>query len=97
MGNTTNEKKFNCVHELLKFEDDITHVGSFNGEFYYLLGRAYAKKKEYDKAMEALNKARRDVVVDEKVIIKKAGHILASGRLLMVNMLNFIEMISHFF
>lgn len=69
MGSTKNEHNINCVEALLRFKDEISNVGSNVGEYYYLLGRAYAKNGENKKAMQSLQHARKDIIVDTKVII----------------------------
>lgn len=44
IGSTTKERKFDCITELLDYESEIYHVGSFDGEYYYLLSRAFEKQ-----------------------------------------------------
>lgn len=69
MGSTKIEENFNCITELLKFKDEISNVGSYIGEYYYLLGRAYAKSGDYENALKSLQQARKGVIVDTKVRI----------------------------
>jgi len=68
MGSSKKSTSFNCVNELLEFENDAKEVDSYPGEIHYLLGRAYGQQNNYEKALEHLRKARKDRVVDSKVI-----------------------------
>ncbi|VVC24639.1 Tetratricopeptide-like helical domain [Cinara cedri] len=65
-GITKSERNFDCIKELLKYEQEIENVGSYPGEYYYLLGRAYAKQGDNQKAIECLAKARLGPIVCQK-------------------------------
>ncbi|VVC24638.1 Tetratricopeptide-like helical domain [Cinara cedri] len=65
-GINNSDQKFDCITELLKYENEIEIVGSYPGEYYYLLGRAYAKQKNNQKALECLVKARQGPIVCQK-------------------------------
>lgn len=67
-GIKKSEKKFDCIQELIKYECEIENVGSYPGEYFYLLGRAYAKQNENQKALECLVKARQGPIVCQKVM-----------------------------
>ncbi|XP_060871257.1 uncharacterized protein LOC132945503 [Metopolophium dirhodum] len=66
MGSSNKNKNYNCVNELLPFEDDAKEVGSYPGEIHYLIAKAYGYQNNYSKALEHLRKARKTDVVDAK-------------------------------
>jgi len=68
MGSSNKEKNYDCVSELLHFENDAKDVGSYTAEMHYLIGKAYGYQNNYSKALEHLQKARRTDVYDGKVI-----------------------------
>lgn len=68
IGNTDDVTHFDCITELEKFRDEIYDVGSYKGEYYYLLSRAYEKLGKNLKALESLKEARKGHVLDAKVI-----------------------------
>lgn len=67
-GGTKKDKNYDCVKELLQFQNIIDEVGSSNGEYYYLLGKAYAHKGNLSSALSCLENARESKVFDQKVI-----------------------------
>jgi len=67
VGGTRKDKDYNCVTELKPFEKHIKEVGSYPGEYYYLLARAYAHQGNKVEALENLRIARDAEVVDQKV------------------------------
>lgn len=68
LGNTKELQNFDCIKELEQFKNDIYNVGSYKGEFHYLLSRAYAKQGQNLKALENLKEARKGHVLDAKVM-----------------------------
>lgn len=69
MGGTKTEIGFDCITELEKYQNDLYEVGSFPGEYHYLLSRAYESKGDVDKALDHAFAARKGHVIDQKVII----------------------------
>lgn len=67
IGDTKKERNFDCITELLFFEHQIYSVGSFDGEYYYLLARAYKKQHNNVKAIEYLKRAIKGPAIDLKV------------------------------
>ncbi|XP_022183484.1 uncharacterized protein LOC111043016 [Myzus persicae] len=59
-------KNYDCATELLPFENDLTEIGSYSGEFHYLVARAYGHQKNYKLAVDHLRKARQTPVFDSK-------------------------------
>ncbi|XP_025195458.1 uncharacterized protein LOC112594720 [Melanaphis sacchari] len=63
---TGSNKIKDCATKLKKFESKIKQVGSFPGEYHYLLARAYSHQKKYKEAFEHLKEARTSKVLDSK-------------------------------
>lgn len=67
------KQDFNCIKQLLNLksalENNFTKDSSTMFDYYYLLGRAYDKSKNNNKALEALYKARNIPVINNVVII----------------------------
>lgn len=68
MGGTKKNKAFNCVTELKPFEKHLKEVGSYTGEYHYLLAKAYAHQDDDLSALEHLRIALEAHVLDTKVI-----------------------------
>lgn len=68
MGTSKKDKNFNCVKELLSFQDDLEEIDSYPSEIHYLLARAYGLQNKNSLALDHLRKARKETVVDSKVI-----------------------------
>ncbi|XP_060838580.1 uncharacterized protein LOC132920309 isoform X2 [Rhopalosiphum padi] len=60
------KKGLDCVAELKPFENHIKEIGSFTGEFHYLLARAYSHQGNNEETMKHLLIARKADVVDSK-------------------------------
>lgn len=69
MGSSNKDKNYNCVNELLPFENDVKEIDSYPGEIQYLIAKAYGYQNNYPLALEHLRKARKAEVVDAKVIL----------------------------
>lgn len=69
IGDTRKEEQVDCVGQLLPFKDKIDTVGTYTGEYFYLLGRAYRNKKDTANALKYLWYAIKGVVFDNKVNI----------------------------
>lgn len=69
MGNFEKEKNFDCIKHLTRFGDKLVDIGVPESEYLYLLGRAYAKKKDYRQAMSHLENGLKVPVLDTKVKI----------------------------
>ncbi|XP_050057559.1 uncharacterized protein LOC114124271 isoform X2 [Aphis gossypii] len=76
MGGTKKNKAFNCVTELKPFEKHLKEVGSYTGEYHYLLAKAYAHQDDDLSALEHLRIALEAHVLDTKTrnINKKVQH-----------------------
>jgi len=68
MGGTKKNKAFNCVTELKPFEKHLKEVGSYTGEYHYLLAKAYAHQNDDLSALKHLRIALKAHVLDTKVI-----------------------------
>lgn len=68
MGGTKKDKTFNCVTELKPFEKHLKEVGSYTGEYHYLLAKAYAHQDDDVSALKHLRIALEARVLDTKVI-----------------------------
>uniref|UniRef100_A0A2S2P5L5 Uncharacterized protein n=1 Tax=Schizaphis graminum TaxID=13262 RepID=A0A2S2P5L5_SCHGA len=66
MGGTKKDKTYNCVTELKVFEKDIKEIGSYPGEYHYLLAKAYGHQGDDESALKHLRIARKAEVVDTK-------------------------------
>ncbi|XP_026804612.1 uncharacterized protein LOC113548122 [Rhopalosiphum maidis] len=60
------KKGLDCVAELKPFEHHIKEIGSFPGEFHYLLARAYSQQGNNEETIKHLLIARKADVVDSK-------------------------------
>jgi len=69
MGSSNKDKNYNCVKELLPFENDVKEIDSYPGEIHYLIAKAYGYQNNYPLALDHLRKARKAEVVDAKVIL----------------------------
>lgn len=65
---TSKRNRFNCVKELLSFQDNLKEIDSYPSEIHYLLARAYGLQNNNALALDHLRKARNEKVVDSKVI-----------------------------
>ncbi|XP_001952019.2 uncharacterized protein LOC100163961 [Acyrthosiphon pisum] len=66
MGSSNKDKNYDCVKELLPFENDVKEIDSYPGEIHYLIAKAYGYQNNYPSAIEHLRKARKAEVVDSK-------------------------------
>ncbi|XP_060834148.1 uncharacterized protein LOC132917427 isoform X2 [Rhopalosiphum padi] len=66
MGGTNKDKTYNCVTDLKVFEKDIKEIGSYPGEYHYLLAKAYESQGDDESALKHLRIARKAEVVDTK-------------------------------
>lgn len=62
-------KKFDCKKELLELKDSISEIGSYEGEYYYLLGKSFENEILYNDAIEQYIIGRNAPVVDLKVLV----------------------------
>lgn len=74
LGYGSREKTIDCVHKLLKFRKHIEEHKVNIGEYYYLLARVYAHKKDKNSAMICLKMVRNQPVRCEKVTTLKYLH-----------------------
>ncbi|KAL4096483.1 hypothetical protein QTP88_021429 [Uroleucon formosanum] len=63
---TSKRNRFNCVKELLSFQDNLKEIDSYPSEIHYLLARAYGLQNNNALALDHLRKARNEKVVDSK-------------------------------
>lgn len=69
LGWESKYKELDCKKELLELKDSVSEVGSFTGEYYYLLGKSLEKNNLYNDALEQYMIGRDGPVVDLKVFV----------------------------
>jgi len=73
----------NCVDKLLPFVENFSKLGSFEGEYHYLLGKSYEKQNNAIMALKHYHEVRNGIVYDTKVRLSTdistedgGGHLL---------------------